>query len=191
MVALLLVGMFGGHAFGTEDVKGARRHFDKGTKLYDLGKYDEAAVEYEEAYKLKADPALLFNIGQAYRASGKISDALTAYKSYLRKVPDAPNRADVEGHIATLQHTLDEQSRPAPVPLPVPEISPPPAASPGAADLTVSATPPAHRTPVYKKWWLWTAVGGVVVAGVLTGVLVATVPKNASSPDNTYPVSLR
>jgi hypothetical protein len=43
-----------------------------------------------------------------------------------------------------------------------------------------------HRTPVYKKWWLWTIVGGVVVAAVVVGVAVgvATQPGfNPSLPD--------
>jgi hypothetical protein len=35
--------------------------------------------------------------------------------------------------------------------------------------------PQKDRTPVYKKWWLWTAVGGaVVVAGVVTAVVLTT-----------------
>jgi hypothetical protein len=33
---------------------------------------------------------------------------------------------------------------------------------------------PAARTPLYKNWKLWTAVGVVVAAGVITGVVLAT-----------------
>jgi hypothetical protein len=28
-------------------------------------------------------------------------------------------------------------------------------------------------TPVYKKWWFWTAVGAVVIAGVVAGVALS------------------
>jgi hypothetical protein len=42
-------------------------------------------------------------LGQAYRLTGNASQALLAYKAYLRNVPDAPNRAEVEGRIAELQ----------------------------------------------------------------------------------------
>ena len=38
-------------------------------------------------------------------------------------------------------------------------------------------------TPVYKKWWLWTIVGGVVVAGVVVGVTVAVL----NSGDDFHP----
>ncbi|MCB9638757.1 MAG: hypothetical protein H6727_07625, partial [Myxococcales bacterium] len=32
-------------------------------------------------------------------------------------------------------------------------------------------------TPFYQTWWFWTAVGVVVVGGVVAGVVVATAPK--------------
>jgi tetratricopeptide (TPR) repeat protein len=38
-------------------------------------------------------------------------------------------------------------------------------------------------TPVYKKWWLWTAVGGaIVVAGVITAVVVTSNGSNSGTP---------
>jgi hypothetical protein len=42
-------------------------------------------------------------------------------------------------------------------------------AEPAVAPVTATKTAP-ERTPVYKKWWLWTAVGVAVVAGVAIGV---------------------
>lgn len=37
------------------------------------------------------------------------------------------------------------------------------------------ATPAAPEKPLYKRWWLWTAVGGVVVAaGVITAVVLTS-----------------
>ena len=56
----------------------------------------------------------------------------------------------------------------------------------------VATAAPAEKQPVYKKWWLWTAVGGVIVAGGVIAIAVAaTTPKDAASPANTYGVSLR
>ncbi|HEX6241775.1 MAG TPA: PEGA domain-containing protein [Polyangiales bacterium] len=52
-------------------------------------------------------------------------------------------------------------------------------AAAAAADQTPAAigeqpvdAPRSERTPVYKRWWLWTIVG-VVVAGAVTGTVVA------------------
>src|SRR5262249_50728443 len=69
----------------------------------------DAAKEYEEAYRIKSDPVLLFNIGQAYRLGGEHADALRSYKAYLRRLPEAPNRREVEVQIARLQRLIDEQ----------------------------------------------------------------------------------
>jgi tetratricopeptide (TPR) repeat protein len=189
ILALLLIALAGGRALG-DDAKLARQHFEDGSRLYDLGKFREAAREYEEAYKYKPDPALLFNIGQAYRAGGQTSEALTAYKSFLRKLPAAPNRVEVEGHIERLQRTLDDEqhAREAQQQQRQQQITQPQLTQP---QLIVTAPPPAEHKPLYKKWWLWTAVGGVLVVGGVIAIAVAeTTPKNAASPPNTFGVSL-
>lgn len=193
----------------------ARTHYERGTSLFDLGKYHDAAVEYEKAYELKNDPALLFNIGQAYRLANDHVEALTAYRSYLRRSPDAPNRVEVQSHIDELQQIVDSEKRSATSPpmgvlrpgqapegtppappseprtsapgAPSPEAVVAPATTPVAAD--VVAASPEHK-PFYKKWWFWTAVGGVVVAGAVVGIAVAaTTPQNASAPAGAYTVS--
>jgi hypothetical protein len=48
----------------------------------------------------------------------------------------------------------------------------------------VATAPPPRKTPVYKKWWLWTAVGGVVVVGVAVGLGVGL---SGSSGPATFP----
>jgi len=95
----------------TDDVEAARDHYAKGKRLYDLGKFSEAAKEYEAAYQAKDDTALLFNIGQAYRLAGNYPQALLAYKAYLRNAPDAPNRAEVEARVGEMQSIVDQQTR--------------------------------------------------------------------------------
>src|SRR6185312_8841268 len=175
-VVLVAVALAGGRA-RADDPKQAKQHFEDGSRLYDLGKFRDAAREYEEAYKYKPDPALLFNIGQAYRGAGATGDALTAYKSYLRRLPDAPNRREVEGMIEKLQRQQQQQQ-------PQREVTQRP-------DLVTTAPPP-EKKPLYKRWWLWTAVGGVIVAGAVVGIAVAaTTPKDAASPPNTFGVSLQ
>jgi len=188
--SLLVIALTSGRALA-DDAKLARQHFVDGSKLYDLGKFRDAAHEYEEAYKAKPDPALLFNIGQAYRAAGDANEAVTAYKSYLRHVPDAPNRVEVEGHIEKLQRLVEEQRRTQTSP-PQGTLQPSTEPQPQPQPQLVATAAPAEKQPVYKKWWLWTAVGGVIVAGGVIAIAVAaTTPKDASSPANTFGVSLR
>src|SRR6185503_4516701 len=72
----------------------AKEHYNRGTSFYDLGKYDEAIKEFEAAYQLKNDPAFLYNLAQSYRQAGNHERAVHFYKTYLRYVPNAKNRAD-------------------------------------------------------------------------------------------------
>ncbi len=81
----------------------AKSHFERGSVLFDLQRYDEAAAEYEAAYEAKPDPALLYNLGQSYRLAGKYERALRAYQNFLRHMPQSPQRADVEKRIEELR----------------------------------------------------------------------------------------
>jgi tetratricopeptide (TPR) repeat protein len=80
----------------------AKRHNDLGMNHYNLGEFDEAVTEFKAAYALTSEPGLLFNIAQAYRLKEDYKQALYFYKTYLRLVPDAANRADVERWIREL-----------------------------------------------------------------------------------------
>jgi tetratricopeptide (TPR) repeat protein len=92
-----------------DDQGAARDHYVKGTRAYELGIYDEAIAEYMAAYKAKDDPALLFNLGQAHRLAGHAAEALRFYKTYLAKLPEADNRADVEAKIRELKELIEKQ----------------------------------------------------------------------------------
>src|SRR5213595_2135419 len=80
----------------------AKQHYNKAIQYYDLGRFEEAAKEFEAAYELKQDPTLLYNLAQAYRRMGSGKRALELYKNFLRKVPETPLREEVEARIAAL-----------------------------------------------------------------------------------------
>jgi tetratricopeptide (TPR) repeat protein len=167
----------------------ARRHFIAGTKEYQLGEFKKAADEYKAAFRAKSDPVLLYNIAQALRLAGELQQALFFYQSYLRSVPNAHNKAEIDERIAKLQEQLKTNEAPPNTTLSPdgkPVASPPTASTPEpttatdpdpakptvsepAPSTTVVAAPKPVRQPVYKKWWLWTSVG-VVVVGVGLGV---------------------
>jgi tetratricopeptide (TPR) repeat protein len=142
----------------------AKDHYEMATRLYDVGKYGEAIAEYEQAYLLIEDAALLFNIGQAYRLWDRPEDAIRAYKNYLRRRPEASNRSDVEKKIADLERIVEERRRGVPaqpppqsvqpaqqVPPPVPAAYPAysgPAPVPGTpAQLAPAAAPMPEQQP--------------------------------------------
>jgi hypothetical protein len=80
--------------------------------------------------------------------------------------------------VAGEQRHLDITLQPKPASVAVVDRPAPPARprDTTAPALVASAPTAAERKPVYKKWWLWTIVGGVAVAGAVTGVAMATRP---------------
>jgi tetratricopeptide (TPR) repeat protein len=122
-------------------MKAAKRHFDRGEKLFALGRFDDALEEYEKAFDAKPIPDFLFNIGQCYRNLGDYDQAIFSFKKYLKLEPDAPDKDKVEKLIGDLEEKKERGEGQKLVKKP---DEPPPR--------------PAH-TPVYKKWWFWAGVG--------------------------------
>ncbi len=138
--------------------RAAKRHFDRGEKLFALGKFDDALDEYQKAFDAKPIPDFLFNIGQCYRNLGDYQQAIFSFKKYLKLEPDAPDKEKVEKLIDDLE---EKQQRGEGQRLVGKKEEPPP--------------PPPHTesTPIYKKWWFWTGIA-VVGAGTGVGVYEAT-----------------
>src|SRR5262249_46509523 len=84
----------------------ARERYQKGTAYYDLGRYADAIRQFEAAYELKNDPALLYNLAQSHRLAGNAEQALHFYRTYLRRVPKATNRDEIEGRITVLEQQI-------------------------------------------------------------------------------------
>ena len=163
-LALALVLMVGMPATATPagSMVEASGHHRRGMLHFELGQYREALAEFEQAYQLSPHPLLLFNIAQAQRLAGDRERALATYQAFLEAVPDAPNRADVQGFVVELSRP-PEPVRAAPVLTLVPPSS----------DHVTTRALRAQPQPLYKKWWLWTSVGATVVIGaVVIGVVV-------------------
>jgi tetratricopeptide (TPR) repeat protein len=93
-----------------DDPRGeARAHYAKGLELAGQNGYEGALREFNAAYAISPQFAVLFNIGQAHIALGHTREAIEALTRYLRDGGDriAPTRrAQVERQIAGLRSTL-------------------------------------------------------------------------------------
>jgi tetratricopeptide (TPR) repeat protein len=90
----------------------ARKHFERGTTLYQEGHYAEAAAAFEAAYQTLANGVVLYNLGQCYEKLGDLQRAMGYYRDYLRMVPNAEDRPLVESLIARLEKRYEEERRP-------------------------------------------------------------------------------
>jgi tetratricopeptide (TPR) repeat protein len=189
LLALLVLLAAVAHARADEPPDGdAKRHYQAGTKHFNLGEYDEAVKEYKEAYRLSEKPYLLYNIAQSYRLSGNEKEALKFYNSFLNAFPDAPNRDAVLALISDLEKSIaahhDTATKPPTGPEPQPDHKPIPRPD------KVSLPPPGHdlpatsdhpHKPIYKKAWFWAGIGAVVV-GATVATLVATHDSGPHAP---------
>ncbi len=142
---------------------------------YNASDFAKALEDAKAAYELDPRPALLFNLGQCYRALGNYSEARFSYRAYLREQPDAPNQATVVDLIKQMEAKLQAQAPPPPpaAPPPKPEPAPPtlvlaPAAPPEAqapspwAETTATQAPQGHSHALS----IGLGVGALIGAGV-------------------------
>jgi tetratricopeptide (TPR) repeat protein len=133
-----------------DDAATAREHYQKGTSNYDLGRYADAIKEFEAAYEIKNDPALLYNLAQSHRLAGNTEQALHFYRTYLRYVPKAPNRAEIESRIAQLDQQLAQKNGATNT---TPNVTPPPP-SPTPPSATAPPSPTTTPEPITNSPYL-------------------------------------
>lgn len=161
----------------------ARALFDAARDAYDAGQYADAMRLFEQAYARSGRPAFLFDIAHVADRLRQDQKALDSFQAYLSALPDAPNRGAVESRIAVIAASLAERERARVAvteSIPVAVIAPPAAAlAPEVAAESLPLLAPTLPTqrevtaPLGKRWWLWTAVGAVVVGAVVAGLVIA------------------
>src|SRR5262245_57184769 len=132
--------------------RAAHRHFERGEKLFALGKFDDALDEYQTAFDAKPLPGFLYNIGQCYRNLGDYDQAIFSFRKYLNLETDAPNKDAVERLIGELEEKKAQ----------------------GDSQRFVRKPPKQPGKPIYTKWWFWTSIAAVVTVGGGVGIYAAT-----------------
>lgn len=157
-----------------EGVREAKRHFERGEKLYALARFADALQAYQRAFDAKPIPDFLFNIGQCYRNLDDYEAAIFSYRKYLRLAPDAPNREQVEQLIRELENR-QQRAESARLQLVAKPRSPEP-----KDDDEEEAPSAAGDRPIYTRWWFWT---GIAVVGAAGGGVVYAATRTSGPPD--------
>ncbi len=197
----------------SDDVEIAKAHFATGQAYYEHSRFADAAREFEEAYRLAPKPPLLYNMGKSYDSGNDFARALDAYLRFLRAAPDdSSDRPFVQKRVeilsllvgqVTLQGavpgsavTFDGNGRRtllvthdgyatfrANVDVPVGRAFAVSIQQTESVKVVTVLQPAEKEKPVYKKWWLWAALGGAVAAaGVVTAVVLTTGSSNSGVP---------
>ena len=154
------------HADDDATMRVAKKAFERGEKLFALGKFAEALAQYQRAYDAKPLPGLLFNIGQCHRNLGDYEAAIFSFKKYLKAAPEADNRDQVEEYIVDLEAEQEKAN----------------SQRFGLTDRDRrrdEAPPPPAASPIYTRWWFWT---GIVVVGAAGGVGIYAATRRDGAP---------
>src|SRR5215831_14948739 len=79
-----------------------QRLFDEGTKALQAGDAAAADKAWRAGYAIAKDPAFLVHMGEAEEKAGQPAEAGENYRRYLRAVPDASDRAEIEQRLVRL-----------------------------------------------------------------------------------------
>ncbi|MCB9667607.1 MAG: hypothetical protein H6715_05780 [Myxococcales bacterium] len=88
----------------------AQEHFDLGKGLFRVGRYHEAAGEFETAYQLSERAPLLYNIYIAARNAGDGKKAADALRGYLTRAPNVADRHALELQLLALEEAIKDDA---------------------------------------------------------------------------------
>jgi hypothetical protein len=89
-----------------ESVARARQHFRRGVQLYEEDDFRAALIEFNRAYQIAPNPAVLYNVGQSYYQLRDYASALATLEKYVREAGDQmadDRRAQVQGELKELR----------------------------------------------------------------------------------------
>jgi tetratricopeptide (TPR) repeat protein len=159
-------------AASADDQREARRNFQDGEVHFKAGRYAEALEAYQAGYAAAPLPGFLINVAQCQRRLGDLAKARATYEKFLFVAPDSPLVPEVKKLLAELDQMLAAEAvedAPATPDLAAPAPAEPAPTTAAAATLTFEARrAPAPVRPLWKRWWVWGAVGAAVVAGTVT-----------------------
>jgi tetratricopeptide (TPR) repeat protein len=168
MLALALAVAFA----ASPNLDESKRLYQVGESEYEHGHFQVALDDFQRAYQAVELPALLNNIAQCQRQLGLFQEAIATYEKYLATNPSEENRDQALEHLAEVRAKLAERSHaPAPVVMVLP----------------AAATEASPVQPAKHGHGLAYALGGIAVAGLVAGVVGATlwIDAGGTSPQQT------
>lgn len=148
----------------------SKQLYQVGVTEYERGHFQVALDDFQRAYQAAALPALLNNIAQCQRQLGLFQDAVATYEKYLATDPSAEKRDQALERLAEVRAKLAEGSH-------APMVMVLPAAAPEASP----------EQPPKRRHGLAYTLGGIAVAGLVAGVVGATlwIDAGGTSPQQT------
>lgn len=149
----------------------ARDLYESGKEYYQAGKYTEALIAFETAFRLSGRTNLLRSIGYCYEKLNRLEEALQTYHRWM-VVAEPDKLPEIERHIRRLEKLVEgEVVAELAASVPVEPVAPPPPPVPSPAPV-VDPEPPPPPSPEPKAPWRISA-GPSVLYGLGTAAGIA------------------
>jgi hypothetical protein len=171
-VFMMLVLVLATSAAHADERERASTHARRAVALYEVGRFDAALVEFEQAYVLYPTDTLLFNLAQTHRKLEHCHEAMELYRRLLDRNPDSERAPAVRRLLPSLEQACkvkdeaprgvqvsDAEPAAARVAVASPPPPPPPTEGPATAEVEESAVAPA-RAPG-RRLYAALAAGGL------------------------------
>lgn len=120
--------------------------FKESQTAYRDARFKEALRLLQEAYALRPEPVLLYNMARVREATGDLDDAIALYQRYLSQASDVPDRPALEARLKSLKALQEAGRRREPA-------------------------RPARRQPSVVPWIVAGAGGAVLAGATVLGVI--------------------
>ncbi len=155
----------------------ASQFWQQAVKHHAGGRNVEAIAAWQCAYALAPHPLALYNIGRSAVLSGQVALAVKSYEEYLRLMPKAANRAEVEASLRALRARLPRRVAPRRV-APRRRVAPPtrrravaPVVRPRPILPEQPSDPGSEKSGRALRIAGWSVLGVGIGVAVLSGVL--------------------
>jgi tetratricopeptide (TPR) repeat protein len=171
-----------------------------------LGNHEEAVTFYRRYLALNPETPNRAVVEELIAEEQKKKDAAPPAAMAPPPVALAPPPAAIAPPPATMAPPVAAPPPPPPpAPAPVEQPAAPAATQPQDAKPALPALPAPDEpplfvqakreaepsSPVYKRWWFWTAVGGAVAAGVVAALVLKGTPSGAGPTGKLAPIDWR
>ena len=143
------------------DAARAHAHFEAARSYFDDGNYEAAAPEFQRAYELSREPAILYNLALVHERLGNLQLARDNLRAFLDSAPAVENRADLEAKLRNFEARLARVGTGEATPATRTDGASNPAASAPTRDETTPPTTPQPAAGVPAV-----AIASFVAAGV-------------------------
>jgi tetratricopeptide (TPR) repeat protein len=164
-------------AASPEKERESRAHFQSGEAHFKAGEFEEALAEYQAGYDAKPLPGFLVNIAQCQRRLGDLKTARATYQKFVLVAPDSPLVPQVRSMITEIENLLADTDKSKPANDDTDDAKPdsakaaaapePEHAAPALVSAGSSREPAPAPERSSRRWWLWGAIGAVVVGGAV------------------------